>query len=137
MAKAKLFDEEVHKDEKLFGTQIARILANFAGEIEDTLQEFRKDAKKIEEGSRKIQGDPISLSGISILDEFDELEILKEKFETPVSKEKAKAFTVGAPVTTAGKKLLVDLERIPEGEDRSKSISEVSTHNTPDSGGPP
>ena len=51
MAKAKLFDEEVHKDEKLSGTQIARILANFAGEIEETLQEFWKDAKKIEEGS--------------------------------------------------------------------------------------
>ena len=136
MAKAKLFDEEVHKDEKLSRTQIARILANLAGEIEDTLQEFQKDAKKIE-GSRKIQGDPISLSGISILDEFDELEILKEKFETPVSKEKVKAFTVGAPVTKAGKKLLVDLERIPEGEDRSKSIIEVSTHDTPNNGGPP
>ena len=40
-------------------------------------------------------------------------------------------------MTTAGKKLLVDLERIPEGEDRSKSISEVSMHDTPDSGGPP
>ena len=99
------------------------------------MQEFRKDAKKIEEGSRKIQGDPISLSRISILDEFDELEILKEKFETPVSKEKAKAFTVGAPVTKAGKKLLMDPKRIPE--DRSKSISEVSMHDTLDSGGPP
>ena len=84
------------------------------------------------------------MSGISILDEFDELEILKEKFKTPVSKEKTKAFTVGAPVTTvgapvatAGKKLLVDPERILKREDMSKSISEVSIHDTPDSGGPP
>ena len=40
-------------------------------------------------------------------------------------------------MTKVGKKLLVDSERIPEEEDRSKSISEVSTHDTPDSGGPP
>ena len=54
MVKTKLFDEEVHKDQKLSGTRIACILADFAGEMEDTMKEFRYAAKKIDEGSRKI-----------------------------------------------------------------------------------
>ena len=135
MVKTKLFDEEVHKDQKLFGTRIARILVDFAKEMEDTMKEFRDAAKKIDEGSRKIQSDPISLSRISIPNEFDDVEILEGKFETPVSK--AKASTTEAPAAKTWKKLPVEPERIPEGGERKKNISEVSTHETPNRGCPP
>lgn len=33
LAKAALFDEEVHKEKKISGTRIARILADFASEL--------------------------------------------------------------------------------------------------------
>ena len=88
MAKAKLFDEGMDKDQKPSGTRIARILADFAGEVEETMKEFRKDTKGLEDNARKFQSGLVSLSGISILDEFDEVEILDGKFETPITKEK-------------------------------------------------
>ena len=135
MVKTKLFDEEVHKDQKLSGIRIACILADFAREMEDTMKEFRDAAKKIDEGSRKIQSDPISLSRISIPDEFDDVEILEGKFETPVSK--AKASMIGAPTAKTWKKLPMEPERIPERRERNKSISEVSTHEIPNRGCPP
>ena len=99
------------------------------------MKEFWDAAKKIDEGSRKIQSDPISLSRISIPDEFDDVEILEGKFETPVSK--AKASMIGAPAAKTWKKLPMEPECIPEGGERNKSISEVSTHETPNRGCPP
>ena len=63
------------------------------------------------------------------------MEILEGKFETPVSK--AKASMTGAPIAKTWKKLPMELERIPEWGERNKSVSEVSTHETPNRGCPP
>ena len=75
------------------------------------------------------------LSRISIPNEFDDVEILEGKFETLVSK--AKASMIGAPAAKTWKKLPMEPERILEGGERNKSISEVSTHETPNRGCPP
>jgi hypothetical protein len=135
MAKAKLFDEEMHKEEKISGTRVARILANFASELEESMKYFRESAQKIEESSRKLQVEQaISLSGLSIPDTLDDLVILDRKFETPASKQKKPS----KPPATKGMKATSELERIPEGGSKSRSVSGVSGEGqlTPNSGGP-
>ena len=142
-AKAVLFDEEMHKEKKLSGTRIARILADFASELEASLRIFREAAKQVEDSCRKLQMDhPISLSGLSIPDDLDDVQILGEKGATPVPQPKAsgssapKTTSPGDPAVKSRPASPPDTERIPEGGDKVKNLSDVEGWRTPDSGGP-
>ena len=69
LVKAQLFDEDVQKDNKISGTRVARILANYNGQVEESLKGFRESSIRIAESIKKLpMGLPVSLSGISIFD---------------------------------------------------------------------
>ena len=88
-SKAKLFDEEMHKEKKLSGSRMVWILSDFAEQVEGTMVEARKAADRIEERSQKLIGATCSkgihLSDISLPDEFPNDPIQKEG-RTPESR---------------------------------------------------
>ena len=142
IAKARLFDEGVHKEQNVSRSRMARILADFANQLEASMREFREAAQKIDESNRRLYLDhPVSLSRLSLPSQFEDSdvqEIMDGKFETPISTQKAPAQKTPAPappVAKAGEPSTPVPERVPEGGDKSRSLSEVSKQLTPDSDG--
>jgi len=63
--KARLFDEKVQEDAKLFRTRIVRILNEYAGQLTQTVTEMREAADRMQECSRKLFGSMTRLSDLS------------------------------------------------------------------------
>lgn len=85
---------------------------------------------------------PISLSGLSIPDDLDDVQILGEKGATPAPQPKVsgssapKTVSPGDLAVKSGPAMPPDAEQIPKGGDKVKNLSNVEGWRTPDNGGP-
>ena len=109
--KAKLFDDEVHKEKKLSGARIVRILMDYAERVETAVKEARISADRIDESSRKLMGaKEVPLSELSLREEFPDVTTAEEgKDKTPKSKMIAQA---SKPANTP----TIDLESTPDSD---------------------
>ena len=83
--RARLFQEEVHKENKISGTRLIRILTEFSDQVEKLLAEARKAADRMEESSKLLVEVPVRLSELSIPDLSLEAKNNKGKDKTPQS----------------------------------------------------
>jgi len=141
MAKAKLFDECVHREKKISKGRVAQILAEFAGQMEASLEEFRKAAKMIDEGSKRLHlNHPVSLSGISFLSLCEDSDVQEvPKLGSLGSNHNAPALATPVPAPAAAEvrepSTLVP-ERVPDRGNKEGSLSKISKQLKPNSGGP-
>lgn len=94
LAKARLFDEEVHKNPKLSGARMVRILTDYSEQLDEAVGKMRKAADRIERSGQSLRAASASketrLSDLSLPESFPDVELPRtEPEQTPESKKSA------------------------------------------------
>jgi hypothetical protein len=131
LTKAKLFDEQVHKEKKLSGSRMVRILNDFAEQVEAAMKEARKAADRMEESTRILSGATCSrsirLSDISLPDSFPEVTAGEEKDTTLKSKRTTQVGIPGTAIDLDSPPAFTEGNPVPRPQEveRSRNLNEV------------
>ena len=128
VTKARLFEEEVHKDKKISGTRVVHILTDFEEQMEKLLSKARESADRIVESSQKLTEVPVRLSEISLPDLFPE-DVAQEpgKDKTPQSSraKKETPSTGHQPIDLDSPETEEEHPVLPTDGERNRNLNEV------------